>query len=209
MASRSLTISAVPGVPMIEPGDPLDAILVAAIESDGIEPQRGDVFVVAQKIVSKAEGRYVRLDAVTPSERACELGRAVDKDPRLVEVILSESEELVSQGPGLLIMAHRLGHVMANAGIDRSNIEHPDEGEHVLLLPEDPDATALALKRNFDRRFAAELGIIISDSVGRAWRNGTVGLALGVAGLPALEDLRGDPDLHGRPLQVSLTAARG
>ena len=204
---RSLTVTAVPGVPMIQPGDALDAMLIAAVEAADIVPCRNDVLVVAQKIVSKAEGRYVTLDEVIPSERAKAIGLEIDKDPRLVEVILSESDEVVAQGPGMLIMAHRLGHVMANAGIDRSNIEHPpgSERERVLLLPEDPDASAAHLKHAFDQHFDTEVAVIINDSVGRAWRNGTVGLALGVAGLPALEDLRGNPDLHGRPLLVSLT----
>ena len=201
---RSLSVCAVPGVPLVEPGDDLGAILGTALDAAGFALRDGDVAVVAQKIVSKAQGRYAYLDEHPPSPRARALAEATGKDPRLVEIILSESNEVVAYGPGLLIAEHRSGHVMANAGVDRSNIRHSPPRERVLLLPEDADAACEELKRSLDRRFGASVSVLISDSVGRPWRNGTVGLALGCAGLPALEDLRGRPDLHGRPLEVSL-----
>ena len=202
---RTLTVCAVPGVPMVEPGDDLGTILTAALDAAGLVFRDGDVTVVAQKIISKAQGRYAYLDEYPPSARARALAEATGKDPRLVEIILSESKEVVAHGPNLIIAEHRSGHVMANAGVDRSNIRHSPGRECVLLLPEDPDAACEALKRAFDRHFGVSVATVVSDSVGRPWRTGTVGIALGCAGLPALEDLRGRPDLHGRPLEVSLT----
>lgn len=200
----TLTVCAVPGVPRVEPGDDLGALLSAALDAAGLALHDGDVSVVAQKIVSKAQGRYAWLDEHPPSPRARALAEATGKDPRLVEIILSESNEVVAHGPGLIIAEHRSGHVMANAGVDRSNIQQRPGRERVLLLPEDPDATCEALKRVFDRHFGASVAAVVSDSVGRPWRTGTVGIALGCAGLPALEDLRGRPDLYGRPLETSL-----
>ena len=202
---RTLTVRAVPGVPLVEPGDDLGAILVAALDANGVALRDGDVTVIAQKVVSKARGRYAYLDEHPPSPRARALAAATGKDPRLVEIILSESTEVVAHGPNLIVAEHRSGHVMANAGVDRSNIRHAPGRECVLLLPEDPDAESETLKRIFDRHFGVDIATVVSDSVGRPWRTGTVGLALGCAGLPALEDLRGRPDLHGRPLEVSLT----
>jgi len=162
------------------------------------------VLVVAQKIVSKAEGRYVDVATVKPSERAIALGAEVDKDPRFVEVVLSESRRVVRHRPGLLIVEHRLGFVMANAGIDHSNL--PAQGdERVLLLPEDPDGSARALREQLAEAFGTDIAVIICDSFGRPWRKGTVGVALGAAGLPALIDLRGQPDLFGRELLVTET----
>ena len=202
---RTLTVSAVPGVPLVVPGDDLATLLIAAMEAADLVPRSGDVLVIAQKIVSKAQGRYATLDAHPPSARARALAEATGKDPRLVEIILLESREIVAHAPGLLIAEHRSGHVMANAGVDRSNLSPEGDHERVLLLPEDPDAACEALKRAFDEHFGVCVATLVSDSVGRPWRNGTVGLALGCAGLPALEDLRGHPDLHGRLLEVSQT----
>ncbi len=202
---RTLRVRAVPGVPMVEPGDDLGGILPAALDGAGIVLRSGDVAVIAQKIVSKAQGRYAYLDEHPPSARARALAEVTGKDPRLVEIILSESKEVVAHGPNLIVAEHRSGHVMANAGVDRSNIRHTHERERVLLLPEDPDAVCEELKHVFDRHFAVDVATVMSDSVGRPWRTGTVGIALGCAGLPALEDLRGRPDLYGRPLEVSLT----
>ena len=200
---RTLTVSAVPGVPLVAPGDDLAALLIAAMEAADRVPRSGDVLVIAQKVVSKAQGRYAALDAHVPSARARSLAEATGKDPRLVEIILSESREIVAQGPGLLIAEHRSGHVLANAGVDRSNVAEEPGRERVLLLPEDPDGTCEALKHAFDEHFGTRVATLVSDSVGRPWRNGTLGMALGCAGLPALEDLRGRPDLHGRLLEVS------
>jgi coenzyme F420-0:L-glutamate ligase/coenzyme F420-1:gamma-L-glutamate ligase len=202
----AVTLTALPGIPLIKPGDDLGALLIAAIERASLMPRRRDVLVLAQKIVSKAEGRYVDLAEVTPSLRARTLAAEVRKDPRLVEVILSESTEIVRHRRDVLIVEHRLGFVMANAGVDQSNIEHGPGRERVLLLPRDPDGTCAALKARLDARFDTSLGVIINDSFGRAWRNGVVGVALGAAGLPALADMVGKPDLFGRPLRVTQIA---
>jgi coenzyme F420-0:L-glutamate ligase/coenzyme F420-1:gamma-L-glutamate ligase len=203
---KTVTFTAVPGIPLVEPGDELGAILINGLVRAGIEPRDRDVLVVAQKVVSKSEGRYVDLAGVTPSARARELASAVNKDPRIVEVILSEAREVVRYREGVLVVEHRLGFVMANAGVDQSNIPHPDGGERVLLLPRDPDASAAALKARIDARFGAGVGVVINDSFGRPWRNGVVGVALGCAGVPALLNLVGAPDLFGRALRVTEVA---
>jgi len=206
MAAATLTLTAVPGIPLIRAGDDLGAILIAAHVASGLTPRDEDVLVIAQKIVSKAEGRTVRLADVRPSERARELAAEVHKDARFVEVVLSESSEVVRYRRDVLIAAHRLGFVMANAGVDQSNVEHGQGGEQVLLLPRDPDASCAELKARLEDRFGVRLGVIINDSFGRAWRNGVVGVALGAAGLPALLDMIGEPDLFGRPLKVTQIA---
>jgi coenzyme F420-0:L-glutamate ligase/coenzyme F420-1:gamma-L-glutamate ligase len=205
MPATKLTLTALTGIKLVEPGDDLGAIAVAAFAANRIVPEPGDVLVVAQKIASKAEGRYVDVTTVEPSERAIALAAEVDKDPRFVEVVLSESKRVVRHRPGLLIVEHRLGFVMANAGIDHSNLPTQAGGERVLLLPEDPDGSALALRKELVGIFGTDIAVIISDSFGRAWRKGTVGVALGVAGLPALIDMRGQPDLFGRELLVTET----
>ncbi len=199
MRTGRLEAVALPGIPMVQAGDDLAALIGAGFARLGLEPRAGDVLVVAQKVVSKAEGRIVDLATVTPSPRARALADEAQKDPRLVEVILSESTRVVRARPGLLIVQHRLGFVMANAGVDRSNVAPQDGAERVLLLPRDPDASAAALHARLG------LPVVINDSFGRAWRRGTVGVALGAAGLPALLDLRGRPDLFGRTLEVSIT----
>jgi coenzyme F420-0:L-glutamate ligase/coenzyme F420-1:gamma-L-glutamate ligase len=203
MTASTVTLTALPGIPLIEPGDDLAAILVAALKASAIALHDGDVLVVAQKIVSKAEGRYVDLRQVEPSPQAQELAQRLKKDPRHVEVILSESSEIVRQREGLLITEHRLGHVMANAGVDQSNIAQPDRAERVLLLPLDPDASCAQLKRALDAAFGARVAVVMNDSFGRPLRNGIVGVAVGAAGLPCLQDLVGAPDLFGRALQVT------
>src|SRR6516162_8478390 len=205
MPSARVTMTGLAGIPMIKPGDELGAITAAAFATNGFAPEEGDVLVVAQKIVSKAEGRYVDIATVQPSERAIALAAELDKDPRFVEVVLSESKRVVRHRPGLLIVEHRLGFVMANAGIDHSNVAEEDGGERVLLLPVDPDGSAQALRQYLISVFGVGLGVIISDSFGRPWRKGTVGVALGAAGLPAFVDLRGRPDLFGRELLVTET----
>jgi coenzyme F420-0:L-glutamate ligase/coenzyme F420-1:gamma-L-glutamate ligase len=200
---RAVTLVAVPGIPAIRPGDDLARILGDALEAAALRPRQGDVLVVTHKIVSKAEGRYVSLAAITPSPRARELAAATGKAPALLQVIMSESREVLRFRPGLIIVEHRLGMVIANAGVDQSNVPHDDDGERVLLLPKDPDASSAALRAALEERFGERLAVVVSDSVGRAWRNGVVGLALGAAGLPALRDLRGAPDLEGRALRVT------
>ena len=203
--NREVTIKALAGIKLVEPGDDLGAIAIAAFAANGVAPETGDVLVVAQKIVSKAEGRYVDLAKVEPSERAIALAAELDKDPRFVEAVLDESKRVVRHRPGLLIVEHRLGFVMANAGIDHSNIQSGDGVERVLLLPEDPDGSAARLRQQIADAFGARIAVIVSDSFGRAWRKGTVGIALGAAGLPAVIDMRGRPDLFGRELLVTET----
>jgi len=205
MEARTVTYTALSGIPLIEPGDDLCSIIADAIDAAGIVPQPGDTLVIAQKIVSKAEDRYVDLAEIKPTPRALEIAAKVGKDPRLVEVILAESTEVLRQRKDILIVAHRLGFVMANAGVDQSNIAL-DGGDRVLLLPKDPDASCATLKAAFDRTFGAEVAVVINDSFGRAWRNGVVGVALGAAGLPALRSLIGAPDLFGRPMRVTEVA---
>jgi coenzyme F420-0:L-glutamate ligase/coenzyme F420-1:gamma-L-glutamate ligase len=205
MTAGRVALMPLHGIKLVEPGDDLGAIAVAAFAANRIVPEPGDVVVVAQKIVSKAEGRYVDVTTVEPSERALALAAEVDKDPRFVEVVLSESKRVVRHRPGLLIVEHRLGFVMANAGIDHSNLPTQPGGERVLLLPEDPDGSARSLRDHLVAVFGTDIAIIVSDSFGRAWRKGTVGVALGSAGLPALIDMRGHPDLFGRELLVTET----
>jgi coenzyme F420-0:L-glutamate ligase/coenzyme F420-1:gamma-L-glutamate ligase len=205
MTSRSISLTALDGLPLINAGDDLGVLLAAALRRMQIIPVAQDILVVAQKIVSKAEGRIVDLADVVPSARAAALAKEVRKDPRLVELVLSESTEVVRHCQDVLIVAHRLGFVMANAGIDQSNVAS-DGGEHALLLPRDPDASAAALKLQLDREFGVDLGIVINDSFGRPWRNGVVGVALGAAGVPALQNLVGAPDLFGRKMRVTEVA---
>jgi coenzyme F420-0:L-glutamate ligase/coenzyme F420-1:gamma-L-glutamate ligase len=203
--SSAIELLAVPGIPPIAKGDDLVALIGEGLARGGIVPRSGDVFVLTQKIVSKAEGRMVDLAAVRPSTEAIELAGKVQKDPRLVELILSESVRVVRARPGVLIVEHRLGLVMANAGIDQSNLASPDARQRALLLPVDPDGSAAILRKRLSQRFGVPVAVIISDSFGRAWRRGTCGVAIGAAGLPSLMDLRGSPDLFGRELQVSVT----
>jgi coenzyme F420-0:L-glutamate ligase/coenzyme F420-1:gamma-L-glutamate ligase len=197
---QRLELFAIPGLPMVQPGDDL-----AALIADHAGPLHDrDVLVIAQKIVSKAEGRSIDLATVTPSTRAVQLGAEVGKDPRLVEVILSESIRVVRSRPNLLIMQHRLGFVMANAGVDHSNVAPLDGIDRALLLPLDPDRSAEHLRAALAERLGVRLGVIISDSFGRPWRRGTAGIAIGAAGLPSLIDMRGQPDLFGRTLEVTI-----
>ena len=206
MSPSKLELLAIEGLPIVKPGDNLARLAIDGLARTGLRLATGDVLVIAQKIVSKAEGRMVVLADVTPSPRALQLGRETNKDPRLVELILSETKRVVRSGPDVLIVEHRLGFVMANAGVDQSNVAAQDGIERALLLPLDPDASAEALRSALSAALDVNVGVIINDSFGRAWRFGTVGVALGVAGLPALKDLRGRPDLLGRPLRVSISA---
>lgn len=201
--SRAISIEAVPGLPLVEPGDDLTVLISDALGRSGQQLRNGDILVITQKIVSKAEGRYVFLDQVIPSARAVEIAAATEKDPRHVELILNESTEIVRQAPRVLIVAHRLGCVMANAGIDESNIAQEPGRPRVLLLPEDPDASASAFKEKLEARHGASIGIVITDSFGRPWRNGVTGVALGAAGVASLVDMKGRPDLFGRALRVT------
>jgi coenzyme F420-0:L-glutamate ligase/coenzyme F420-1:gamma-L-glutamate ligase len=212
MASAPLVVQPLPGLPEIRRGDDLATLILAALRRADLALQAGDVLVVAQKIVSKAEGRSVDLRTITPSSKAVELAARVQKDARFVEVVLSESAEVVRAAPGVLVTRHRLGFVMANAGIDRSNVPAEDATrpeDTVLLLPVDCDGSAARLRARITALAplgAAEPAVVISDSFGRPWRQGVVNIALGVAGLPALRDLRGGLDREGRSLQMTPVA---
>lgn len=201
-----LELIAVPGIPLVSPGDEIAGLVMSGLAGAGLELHDRDAVVVAQKIVSKAEGRFVDLATVEPSPRAKLIAREVAKDPRLVEVILSESRRIVRTARDVLIVEHRLGLVMANAGVDQSNVANPTGRELALLLPRDPDATATHLRDEFRHRSGREVAVVINDSFGRPWRMGTVGVAIGSAGIPALVDLRGAPDLFGRALRVTVIA---
>jgi coenzyme F420-0:L-glutamate ligase/coenzyme F420-1:gamma-L-glutamate ligase len=198
--SDELRLIPLRNVPLVQAGDDLVAIIMNAVGASGQTLQSGDVIVMAQKIVSKAEGRLVDLDNVVPGDRAVDLARTTGKDPRLVELILLESTEVLRAVPGVLIVAHRLGMVLANAGIDRSNVA---DRNTVLLLPLDPDASCSRIRQALTERTGADIGVLIIDSIGRAWRTGTVGTTLGASGVPTLLDLRGLPDLFDRALETT------
>jgi coenzyme F420-0:L-glutamate ligase/coenzyme F420-1:gamma-L-glutamate ligase len=187
----------------IHPGDDLARCLVDAFRQDGREFATGDILVIAQKIVSKSEGRLVHLGTVVPSQRAKDLAVTCHKDPRVIELVLRESREVLRCRPGVIIVETHHGVVLANAGIDRSNIEQIAGDEWVLLLPENPDASCSALRQKIAETTGAQSGVITNDSLGRAWRNGTLGTAIGVSGVLALQDLRGQPDLFGYALQTT------
>jgi len=201
--TQQLTLQALPGLPSIEQGDDLATILGDALKALDRAPTFGDVLVVTHKIISKAEGRVVDLETVVVSKTAETLARETGKPAAFCEVVLRESRRIVRRRPGLIIAEHRLGMVMANAGIDQSNVDGTGFGEAVLLLPEDPDRSAASLARGLAACLGFSLAVIVNDSVGRAWRRGVVGLALGAANLPALLDLRGRHDREGRKLRVT------
>ncbi len=199
--TTELNLTAVPGIPAVKPGDDVAELLLAAMYNVGLIPDDGDILVIAQKIISKSEGRLVQLESVVPGDEALQVAAKTGKDPRLVELILQESDEISRMGQGVLIVRHRLGFTSANAGIDRSNVAQSGVGETVLLLPEDPDASAVQIQKKFLEQCDVAIGVVISDSHGRPFRLGTLGVAIGVAGIPALWDRRGEPDLHGYALQ--------
>lgn len=204
-----LILTCLPGIPLIRPGDNLVEMIGTALERAGIVLQDGDILVLAQKIVSKAEGRMLNLARVNPSARALELAASIEKDPRLVELILQESLEVLRTRPGTIIVEHRLGFVCANAGIDHSNVAGLGDGqeEWVLLLPENPDDSAHRIRQGLERAASVRLGVLIIDSHGRAWRQGTVGAAIGLSGMPGLVDLRGCPDLFDYTLRITQVGA--
>ncbi len=204
MTSSPLQIFPVPGIPRrVQPGDDLAGFILAGLAQMGDTLQDGDILVVAQKIVSKAEGRLVRLDQVTPGPRALELAAITGKDPRHVQVILDDSREVIRALPGLLIVEQRGGWICAHGGVDRSNVP-PEDGHEVLaLLPEDPDASAARLRAELMARSGRRVAVLINDSHGRPWRLGTVGVCIGCAGLPPLWNQRGLADLYGYELVAS------
>jgi len=201
MSKPDLAMHRLGGIPLVEPGDDLPAMLQAAVRAQNLQLEHGDLLIVAQKIVSKAEGRIVCLRDVEPSAQALDLGTTTDKDPRLVELILRESTRVLRSRPGLIIVEHRLGLILANAGIDRSNVGGDEDT--VLLLPEDPDRSAAQLRAALSAATGIAPGILIIDSIGRPWRLGTTGVAIGAAGVPVLTDLRGGQDMFARELQVA------
>jgi coenzyme F420-0:L-glutamate ligase / coenzyme F420-1:gamma-L-glutamate ligase len=198
-------IIGLPGVPMVQPGDDIAALAISALVDAAVGPEAGDVLVVAQKIISKAENRFVDVSTVEPSEEAKKLAAETKKDARFCEVVLSESKRVVRHRENLIIAEHKRGWVMANAGIDHSNVARGDGHEQVLLLPVDPDASARALREPLVAAYGVPIAVIISDSFGRPFRRGTIGIALGSAGLPSVIDWRGHPDLFGRALEVTET----
>ena len=205
----SLTLTPLQHIPLIRHGDNLADIVVNALLENKIRIEDQDILVFAQKIVSKAEGRAVNLATISPSERAIELAQQTEKDPRVVELILRESNEVVRTRVGTIIVEHKLGFICANAGIDHSNVAGVGDAseEWVLLLPENPDQSAETMRSEIQSRTGKQIGILIIDSHGRAWRNGTVGVAIGIAGMPGLEDLRGKPDLFNFTLRITQVGA--
>lgn len=200
--ATQLTLTALSGVPLVEPGDDLAQIVIDAYGRQQLFPTDHDVLIIAQKVVSKAQNRYARLSTIEPSAAAIELAASAQKDPRVVELILRESREVLRHRPGAIIVEHRLGYVHANAGIDRSNIASDDDKDpRVLLLPADPDASAKALREELRRRCGADIAVIINDTAGRAWRNGVIGFAIGCAGIEPVRDMVGHPDMFGRKLE--------
>jgi coenzyme F420-0:L-glutamate ligase/coenzyme F420-1:gamma-L-glutamate ligase len=209
-----LTITPLQSIPLIRQDDDLADIILKSLQGSQIQLEDNDILVVAQKIISKAEGRMVDLATVTPSQRAIDLAKQTEKDARLIELILQESNEVLRTRIGTIIVEHKLGFVCANAGIDHSNVspttalsgaiaETKRTEEWVLLLPQDPDLSSRKMRDDIQSKTGKRIGILIIDSHGRAWRNGTVGIAIGVSGLPALEDLRGKPDLFGIELRIT------
>lgn len=205
----ALTLTPLPGIPLVRPGDDLAGMILGALQRAGIQLQDSDIIAIAQKVVSKAEGRLVNLAQVHPSQRALELARQVEKDPRMIELMLQESNQVLRTRPGTIVVEQRLGFVCANAGIDHSNVQ--GEGrtgeEWVLMLPEDPDDSASRIRNVLEGVTGQRLGVLIIDSHGRAWRNGTVGVAIGLSGMPGLVDLRGECDLFGYVLRITQVGA--
>ncbi len=212
----SLVLTSLENIPLIRRDDNLADIVLKSLQDTGLELQDNDILVFAQKIISKAEGRNVNLAAVSPSARAVELAQQTEKDPRIVELMLQESNEILRTRVGTIIVEHKLGFICANAGIDHSNVAPPlPEGEGqgagaeewVLLLPEDPDRSCKLIRKEIESKTGKHIGVVIIDSHGRAWRNGTVGVAIGMSGVPGIVDKRGDKDLFGYTLRITIIGA--
>jgi coenzyme F420-0:L-glutamate ligase / coenzyme F420-1:gamma-L-glutamate ligase len=201
-----LTLTALREIPLIRQGDDLAAIILNGLANSKIELQDNDILVVAQKIISKAEGRMVNLAKVTPGREAQRIGTRVKKDPRVVELMLGESRKILRSRPGTIIVEHNLGFICANAGIDHSNVAGGISGvdEFVLLLPENPDHSAALLRTQIEGASGKKIGVMIIDSHGRAWRIGTQGVCIGLSGLPAVVDERGWKDLFGYQLRITV-----
>ncbi|NMC52707.1 MAG: coenzyme F420-0:L-glutamate ligase [Chloroflexi bacterium] len=204
-----LTLTTLRNMPEIHPGDNLVKLILEAMDTDRVTVEDGDILVLAQKIVSKAEGRLVNLVDIEAGDRAKQIAQVVQKDARLVELILRESREVLRMRPGTIIVEHRNGFVCANAGIDHSNVRGEGKDPHLwyLLLPEDADQSAREVRSEVRRLAGVDVGAMIIDSHGRAWRNGTVGITIGLAGVPGIVDMRGMQDMYGYRLQNTLIAA--
>jgi len=205
----SLVLSPLNDIPLIKPGDDLVKVISQSLGLTEIDLVDGDILIIAQKIISKAEGRLVNLAAVTPSRWAEELAEKTEKDPRLIELVLQESSDVLRYRPGVIIVEHKLGFVCANAGIDHSNVRGVGDefDDWVLLLPLDPDRSANLIRRRLEEISEKRLGVMIIDSHGRAWRLGTVGVAIGISGMPGVVDLYGKKDLFDYELHATLVGA--
>ncbi len=206
---KRLELTALIDFPMIQPGDDLAACILESAKLSEVEVQDGDIFVLAQKIVSKAEDRLVNLTTVEPSAEAIELAEYLDKRPELVELILQESNAILRTRPGTIIVEQKKGFVCANAGIDHSNVTGPwgDPDDWVLLLPEDSDLSATKIREKLEERTGKQIAVLIIDSHGRAWRNGVLGTTIGLSGMPGLIDMRGEEDMNAYKLRVTTIAA--
>jgi coenzyme F420-0:L-glutamate ligase/coenzyme F420-1:gamma-L-glutamate ligase len=202
MHSPAIQIIELPGLPEIAAGDDLSSLITTALRKLKIDLLERDILVIAQKIVSKAEGRLVNLETISPSADAIAWATEFNKDARAVEVVRRESKRIVRMERGIIISETSHGFICANAGVDTSNVP----AGYVALLPEDPDASAQRIKERLEREFGVRLAIIISDTFGRPWREGLVNVAIGVAGIAPLIDYRGELDSHGQPLRVTVIA---
>ena len=200
---KKIELIALEDIPLINQGDNLVEIILKALEKNKVSLNDGDILVIAQKIISKSEGRYAFLNEISPSQEAKDLANKTDKDPRLVQLILNESKEVIRYRKGVIVVENNLGLIHANAGIDRSNLESDNENPRVLLLPVDPDKSATEIQMEVLKQTEIKIGVIINDSSGRAWRNGIVGIAIGSSGAEVLSDLRGESDLFGNTLEVT------
>jgi coenzyme F420-0:L-glutamate ligase / coenzyme F420-1:gamma-L-glutamate ligase len=206
---KTLTLYPLPDIPLVKPGDIVSELIWNSLVSAHMKLETGDVIVVAQKVISKAEGRLRNLTEILPSKEAVILASKTGKDARFVELVLNECKKVIRTGDNLLIVEHKLGFICANAGIDHSNV-HGYWGKSedwYLLLPEDPDKSAMEVKQSLETKSGCRVGVLIIDSHGRAWRLGTIGTTIGIAGIPALVDLRGQPDLFGYKLRITQVAA--
>jgi len=204
-----LTLTPLCNIPLVQPGDDIARLVSSAISQSKLELMDNDIFVITQKVISKAENRFVNLSTIEPSAEAIAIALQTEKDPRFVELVLRESNVIMRTRPGTLIVEHKLGFVCANAGIDHSNVQslggNPEDW--VLLLPADPDLSARKIRISLESEFSKKLGVLVIDSHGRAWRIGTVGMSIGFSGIPGIVDLRGQPDMFGYHLRVTQVAA--
>jgi len=204
-----LTFTALTAIPMVHSGDDLNKLIIDSCKEQGIIPQDNDIFVITQKVVSKSEGRYRNLTEVKPGLKARLFAKYSKKDPRFVQLVLDESKSVLRVRKNTLIVEHKNGFICANAGIDHSNVDGNNQisSDYYLLLPVDPDQSAAVIRGKLEREFGKKFGVLIIDSHGRAWRNGTIGMAIGISGLPGLVDLRGKEDLYGFRLKITTVGA--